>query len=69
MVKTIRVPGKGHVQIYSDTEMFISIPGDGPVDVDEVVVAAGAGSAGNDLLMEAGTYLLMETGDYLLMEA
>jgi hypothetical protein len=63
MVKTIRIPGKGPIQIYSDTAMFITVPGDGPVEV----VAAG-GPSGDAILGEDGFYILQEDGSYILVE-
>jgi hypothetical protein len=53
MNKIIRIPGHGPVEIYSDTDMFISIPGNGPIEISEVPVSglpdyAWVSSAGGD---------------------
>ena len=58
MTKTIRIPGRGPIQLYSDTEMFITVPGDGPIDVDEIGVPDGAWVDG------AGGYWVDGSGGY-----
>ena len=66
MTTIIKVPGHRRIEIYGDDIMFISIPGDGPVEVSEV---ATSGPSGSGLLTEDGFYLLTETSDYIILEA
>jgi len=64
----IYIPGKGGVQIYPGSGVFVSVPGVGPVDVSKRKVTGGGPAAGDGLLLAAGgDYLLTVGTDYLLL--
>jgi|WetSurMetagenome_2_1015567.scaffolds.fasta_scaffold205517_1 hypothetical protein len=63
----IKIPGKGPLTIYSDSEIVLNIPGDNPVEVIAAPVAGGVDV--DNLLLEIGDALLLESGDQILLEA
>lgn len=61
----IRIPGRGPITIYSNSAVFISVPGEDSIELYKPENPHPK----NDLLMETGDWLLMESGDSFLMEA
>ena len=65
-MKQIRIPGKGPVRIYGDG-MFVSVPGDGPVNSCKSRPAAG-GYVGTAMQFENGDVMLFEDGTVMIYE-
>ena len=59
----LKIPGHKPVHIYGG----IDIPGDGPVEVSELVAAAG-GYVGTAMQFENGDVMLYENGTVMIYE-
>jgi hypothetical protein len=63
----IKIPGHKSVTIESESDIFIEVPSDGPIEVVEAVVSGGP--SGSGFLREDSGYILREDSSYLLREA
>ena len=67
MPKIINIPGGGAVTVYSDS-VFISVPGDGSVEIDEQVVA-GSSAPAYAVTTDAGAnYVMVNATDYVVTQ-
>lgn len=64
----IKIPSHGPITIYSDTNTYISIPGDGPIEVIRAPVVSD-GAPNYTVTTDAGTnYVMVDTTNYVVTQ-
>jgi hypothetical protein len=64
----IKIPGHVPVTVYSDTNTYIEVPGDGPVEIVEAVAAGGPNYAVITEATAGDFYVMVNATDYVVTQ-